>query len=335
MSTIARIPAGWYSAILAAGLAISLSGLACAEDNSRHDAVYKGGLKEDGALNPSIKVLPNGPLSGKSRAIQQFAGDGQYKPGQPAPIPPPPPPKKPTPPPPPPKPPTPPPGEQPPADATPPPKPAPPKPAPPKPPPKWDYSATPKNGLMNWSGAPQITVVSPQKVDGPAEGGLSQLIEKLLTKQKAKPQSVARPAPPAVVPLVATPLLSRQAAAAAVARPSTWKEWYHRVITAIYDQWSRASTGPGTARIKVTVFGTHDVDCQVLDFTPAADVQRNVKAETAFREDAIRSVYNLHRTEILGFPYHTSKQKVTFELDMRREVNGPAGCDLKMIKEED
>src|SRR6185437_6231922 len=229
MSTIARIPAGWYSAILAAGLAISLSGLACAEDNSRHDAVYKGGLKEDCALNPSIKVLPNGPLSGKSRAIQQFAGDGQYKPGQPAPIPPPPPPKKPTPPPPPPKPPTPPPGEQPPADATPPPKPAPPKPAPPKPPPKWDYSATPKNGLMNWSGAPQITVVSPQKVDGPAEGGLSQLIEKLLTKQKAKPQSVARPAPPAVVPLVATPLLSRQAAAAAVARPSTWKEWYHRV----------------------------------------------------------------------------------------------------------
>jgi hypothetical protein len=331
VSTIGRIPAGWYSAILAAGLLISLGASASAEDGS-HNSALKGGLQEDGQLNPSIKVVPNGTLNGRVKAIQQFAGTGQYKPGQPAPIAPPPPPKKPDPPPlvt----------GVKPAAA----PAAAPAAPAPPKPPPKWDYSATPKNGLMNWSGGPQITVVTPRKVDGPVGGSLSDLIDKLLSKDKARSttsgQRLATPAratpPPPVVPLTATPLLSRQAAAAAIARPTTWKEWYLRVIAAIYDQWARASTGPGTARIQVTVFRTHDIDCQVVDFTPAADAQRNIQAETVFRQDAIRSIYNLRRTEILGFPYSTSKQKVTFELDMRREVNGPAGCDLKSIKEED
>jgi hypothetical protein len=305
----------------------------------------KGGVDEAARLNPSIKVVPAG-LSG--HVIQQFAGKGTYAPGQAAPVPVVPvKPKTPVTPPPPPL-------QQ--IDESgalidplpPPPPPAKPK-APPPPPPK-PFTATPSSGTMNWTGAPNVLVVSP--LARPGKAIPKRIIEpRVVTRTQidwktaassgkaadgsadpnASRSSIGHAArAPGVVPLMATPQLFPGAASMAVAAPANWPDWYKRVSHTIYDQWQRASAGPGTARVRVTVFRTNDVDCQIVDFVPAADVKRDAAAETAFRESAIRSIYALRKCQILGFPYQSTRTKVCFEMNMQRTVNGPAGCEIAL-----
>jgi hypothetical protein len=305
----------------------------------------KGGVDEAARLNPSIKVVP-GAATG--HVIQQFAGKGTYAPGQAAPVPViPVKPKTPVTPPPPPL-------QQ--IDESgalvdpvpPPPPPAKPK-APPPPPPK-PFTATPSSGTMNWAGAPNVLVVSPLARPGkaipkkiieprvvtrtqidwktPASNGKSADGAGGLTA--ARGVAGARARAPGVVPLMATPQLLPGAASAAVAAPANWPEWYKRVSHTIYEQWQRASAGPGTARVRVTVFRSNDVDCQIVDFVPATDVKRDAAAETAFRESAIRSIYALRKCQILGFPYQSRRTKVCFEMNMQRTVDGPAGCEIAL-----
>jgi hypothetical protein len=140
--------------------------------------------------------------------------------------------------------------------------------------------------------------------------------------------------PPAVQPLVAAPLLSPKAQQAlANSRSSTWEEWYKKVSGTIYEQWQRANVGPGLAKVHVTVWRSHDVDCQVADFAPAPDAARNATNETAFREAAINAVYSLKKCEILDFPYRSGKQKISFDMDFKRGVGQIPGCQIGALRE--
>lgn len=279
----------------------------------------QGGVKQDGKLSPFIRITPNSgsSLEAGLRGVQQFAGRGTYKPGEAAPIPPAP--KKaavvaaPTP-----------------VAAAPPVKP----PTIFKPPPKWNYTITPKSGIMSWGGAHSVVVVKPAA----RPQRLAPANEQPHYGAPTAPGKAAPPAPaprraPPVVPMMATAQMLPQAMTTISSLPSNWDEWYKRVSQSIFDQWNRAQTGPGTARLRVTVFRSHDVDCQVVDFYPAPDVQRDAPKETAFRETAIKAVYNLRKCEILAFPREAAKSKVCFDMDMKRAVSGPAGCEIAKIHE--
>lgn len=126
--------------------------------------------------------------------------------------------------------------------------------------------------------------------------------------------------------LDARPLLLDGVAAEPVAE--NWQEWYTKTAAAIYSRWQYAAVGPGVARVRVTVTASRDIVGQVEDFTPAEGVERNVPAETEFREAALRSVNLLSRFEIPSFPRGSAKSQVVFTVDMKRTVDGAAGFDV-------
>jgi len=126
--------------------------------------------------------------------------------------------------------------------------------------------------------------------------------------------------------LDARPLLLDGVAAEPVAE--NWQEWYTKTASAIYSRWQYAAVGPGVARVRVTVTASRDIVGQVEDFTPAEGVERNVPAETEFREAALRSVNLLSRFEIPSFPRGSAKTQVVFAVDMKRTVDGAAGFDV-------
>lgn len=126
--------------------------------------------------------------------------------------------------------------------------------------------------------------------------------------------------------LDARPLLLDGVAAEPVAE--NWQQWYTKTASAIYSRWQYAAVGPGLARVRVTVTANRDIVGQVEDFTPAEGVERDIHAETEFREAALRSVNLLSRFEIPSFPRGSAKTEVVFAVDMRRTVDGAAGFDV-------
>lgn len=211
--------------------------------------------------------------------------------------------------------------------------------------PKWNYTLTPKNGIMTWAPgygstrvAQQMRVqptpvrtatFAPQVIRGtPFGAGIvpgahpsTDTGVKMLQKQ-----GVA--AVPAAEALRATPELFTEPHSSTMKRSVTWGEWYKRVCTVIYDQWKLDGACPGKATVQVTVWPGRDIEGKVLNFTAVSDAARDATQETAFRETALRAINSLRRTETLDFPEQTRRTKVVFDLDMNRSVNGPSGCQV-------
>jgi len=115
---------------------------------------------------------------------------------------------------------------------------------------------------------------------------------------------------------------------------NTWDDWYQRVASAIYGGWQTQDVGPGLAMMRVTVTRVRDLSCQMVDFTPAPDIERNVLAETTFREAALRAVHLVNKFEIPDFPNNSSESSVTFDVQMKRLVGGKPGVDVASIHTE-
>jgi hypothetical protein len=107
----------------------------------------------------------------------------------------------------------------------------------------------------------------------------------------------------------------------------TWPQWYRAIAKVIYTHWQTVNVCPGTAKIEVTVKANHDIAGQVVAFTPAADIARNVPQETAFRETAVKIVNQLGFFEVPDFPNPPTGQAV-FDIELKRTVDGPTGISV-------
>lgn len=263
-------------------------------------------------VQPSVLVTPTLPNKPPLQSqIRQYAAGGTYTPGQPAPIPPKPKPKP----------------VVLPANAVanvvavPPPVPkivA---------PPKFSFTLTPRNGIMSWQPGHGVKLV-PQAVKPVF---VSNAVSSRLTTPSLLGTRTVLPSP-AVQPLLAVPLALPQVQQLNEAQHTlTWDEWYERISGAIYQQWQRARVCPGEATVHVIVFRSRSVDCQVKEFNPAIDVTRDSGQEGAFRQAAIRAVYALNKCQILEFPYSSRRQKIEFEMDFKRAIDGPQGCRVAPI----
>jgi len=113
-------------------------------------------------------------------------------------------------------------------------------------------------------------------------------------------------------------------------KSTTWPQWYRAVAKTIYTHWQMVNVCPGTAKLEVTVKANHEISAQVINFTPAADIERNVPKETEFRELAVRIVDQLSFAEIPDFPNPPTNQ-VVFDIDLKRTVDGPTGPSVEGI----
>jgi hypothetical protein len=134
---------------------------------------------------------------------------------------------------------------------------------------------------------------------------------------------------PATAPLLATPLL-RSDALASLAKPLNWDAWNKRMAQAIYSRWQNADVRPGMAKLRITVSRNRTMSAEVVEFVPAADVQSDLSTETAFRQAAIDAIHLVSSFEIPEFP--TERDAITFNLELKRTVDGPVGIDVASVK---
>lgn len=108
----------------------------------------------------------------------------------------------------------------------------------------------------------------------------------------------------------------------------TWNDWYHRVAGAIYARWQSVDVGPGVATVRVTVSQDRNLSAQVEDFQPADSVARNIDSETNFKQSALNAVQLVKQYEIPKFPENADLPRVTFDLEMKRNVESQPGFDV-------
>jgi hypothetical protein len=214
-------------------------------------------------------------------------------------------------------------------------------------PPKWNYTLTPRNGIMTWSPGYQISHVTHSvAVNATANvaanvastnASLSQKgLETRMSTERLSPgtaswtgtgiRKLPTQAPPTVAALSATPQLLSEVISAKEKKNISWEDWYKRICKTIYEQWILNAACPGEASVRVTVWSSRDIEAKILSFTPADGLARNAIKETAFREISLRAINSLQKTETLDFPLSPSRTMVIFDLDMNRSVNGPSGC---------
>jgi hypothetical protein len=223
-------------------------------------------------------------------------------------------------------------------------------------PPKWDYTATPKNGIMTWVPGYKIDHLKDNQQTGARLQMGNPFVNATLSKKMGF-EAVAQPIPgvevvnaalkskkvdaallggdakklskaPPAMALQATPQLLTELHSKNFA--INWTDWYRRICRCVYDQWLLDQASPGRAQVRVTVWPGREIEARVLDFTPVEDT-RDAKRETQFRETALRAINSLERTSILDYPLQSSRQKIVFDLDMARSVNGPAGCQVAVL----
>jgi len=308
---------------------------ALADDSSgSKGTVLNGGLEDKAQMESSLKLLVGPPASSTPTPpvklnVQQFSGGAQYSPGQPAPALPPPPPRpvlqsgvgfrNPI-------------FLQPPQIA---PAFIPPPRFVPAPVPKWNYTITPRNGIMTY--APGLAI---KKIAQP------RILQTHANLTLAFPNTNAQAIMPTTnlqmmgtnahvtnyaalpVPLKATELsLMPKPAQKHLAPPINWEAWYKRVLYAVYGDWRAKADGPGKATLLLTVYDTKNVDAKVIDFSPANGADRNVKAETAFRESALKTITSLDGDDIWQFPVAAIRpKKIVFDMQFDHAVGATPGC---------
>jgi len=305
---------------------------ALADDSSGTKAVLNGGLQDNQQMQSSLKLMvgpPEAPTPPMKLNVQQFSGGTQYSPGRPAPALPPPPrpalnagvnfrnPVFPQPP-----------MVQP--GFIPPPRFVPP------PPPKWNYTMTPKNGIMTYS--PGLAI---KRLPQPRP-----ILQQRANLTLAFPNTNARAIIPTTnlqllgtgahvtnyaslpVPLKATELsLAPKPPVKHLLPPINWEAWYQRVVHTIYADWRVKAVGPGKTTLLITVYDTKNIDCKVIDFSPADGAERNVKAEEAFKESALHTIRSLDGGDVWAFPVEAIRpKKIVFDMQFDHAVGNTPGC---------
>jgi len=197
---------------------------------------------------------------------------------------------------------------------------------------------TAKNGIVCWDSSYESTVVHPGLIKNTL-GGM------WFTHENARPvegdRATTQPLPfkpeyaralvgPSAQPLKAM-ALGLPGTHVAANTEITWGEWYKRVARAVYSRWQNEDVGPGRATVSVTVTRDRELVGKVVAFTPAPDVERDVTAETSFREAAVKAVNLVSQFEIPEFPPTAEVPSVTFEVVMKRDVDGPVGFDVAAV----
>ncbi len=188
--------------------------------------------------------------------------------------------------------------------------------------PSWNYTLTPSNGIMTWGAGYNTSIVAQPRFSSSLDTNINWSNHKV-SGNRIDAQQQAPSAPQ----LKATALILPEAK---VAPPTTWDEWYERVAHAIYEQWKQQTTvGAGNSIVLITAYRTHDVDCKIVDFSPAADVKRDLGAETRFRDASLRSVTSLNRDPVWEFPVseHPPK-KIVFDMQFKHGVGETGGCEV-------
>lgn len=176
-------------------------------------------------------------------------------------------------------------------------------------------------GVTSWRPGYEIKKITPVAPANPNN--------KNVANTKTQPQ-VAAVNGPQVATMKATPLLLPELQSKSDEKASSWEGWYRHIANAVYTRWEYTEVGPGAATVEVTVTPSQDVSCRLVDFTPAEGIERNIVAETKFREAAIRAVNNVRSYEI-GTPPSWEYKKVVFDVELRRAVNGPIGVYIASV----
>ena len=186
--------------------------------------------------------------------------------------------------------------------------------------------STPGSGIVCWAPGYEVSVQT-ASFNKETLGGMwstpAALPPQLVATQQSLPS--IRTYIEAVPPMMATPLLLPGLKSDLSGVNLTWDQWYHRVAKAIYSRWQTTAVGAGQATVRLTVTNDRQLSCKVVDFTPAADVPRNVEIETVFREAALKSANDVSMFEIPEFPAGSTLERVTFDVQMRHTVDGAAG----------
>jgi len=194
---------------------------------------------------------------------------------------------------------------------------------------------TPKNGVVSWDSRYETNVVH-NSLTKQTLGGMWYEPERVRPDagDRARTETLATK-PVFAVPVVDTPGQSLRATAlglpgmqVAPTAELSWGEWYQRVARAVYGRWQNFDVGPGRATVAVTVNKDRSISGQVVEFIPAADVERDVEEETDFKKAALSAVNLVSSFEIPEFPPNAEAESVTFNVEMKREVDGPVGFDV-------
>jgi len=173
---------------------------------------------------------------------------------------------------------------------------------------------------MTWSPAYTTSVVAPSHIH---------LLDTNLnwSNQKVNANRIGFQQPPSTPQLRATEFMLLEEKAAP---PSNWQQWYERVAHAIYGQWKQQTTvGPGNSMVLITVNRLHDVECKIVDFSPAADVQRDIAAESRFRDASLKSVSSLNGNPLWEFPVSKKPpRQIVFDMQFKHGVGETAGCEV-------
>lgn len=188
-------------------------------------------------------------------------------------------------------------------------------------------------GLICWQPGYEVTIEPPpSRIKESLGGSWSHPSADIVDALRARPEKLQQPRALLKTEIEAPPLMAHAGLLPGLKEKTAslnWDDWYKRVAKSVYDRWQEADVGPGLAKVRVTVTRGRQMSGQLIDFTPALGVERNVQAETAFREAAVRAVNQVYDYELPEFPSGTQEQSVTFDVQMKRTVDGQAGFDVE------
>jgi len=195
------------------------------------------------------------------------------------------------------------------------------------------YRSVSRNGVVCWAPGYEISIEFPGMVKNSLGGVWS--TTNTVNELHARPGKLppVRGGENAQVVAVPTPLVASShllPGLHVLSEAPNWKQWYSSFADNALSRWHSVDVGPGVAKVRVVVARNRDVSCSVIDFTAVAE--RNANAETEFRETAVRCVSSINKFEIPQFPAGSDLQEVTFDLDMKRLVDGPSGISVATQK---
>lgn len=185
-----------------------------------------------------------------------------------------------------------------------------------------------RRGVICWAPGYEVSVQTPGLIKE-SLGGMWYAPSYPRNVSSVKTFLEAVPAPSG---MVAAPLLLPELRPGAADKNLDWDSWYKRIAKAIYSRWQYADVGPGFAVVRVNITTARDLSCRLVDFTPAEDMDRNVVAETAFREAAVKAVNSVRTFEIPELPPMQGHNRVTFDVEMKRTIDGPIGIDVALVQ---